>query len=123
VALPVSPHPYRSSTNRRLEDDFWGPPFVGATADAERMTVEGSPAIMKIPVLPISYSDALPLLRAMTRPLAPQAWQGSCSEGRLVEHHLLLLRPGVVQMVTTQDHDVGHTGGIDIPDGHVVEEV
>ena len=52
-------------------------PFVGATADAERMTVEESPAIMKIPVLPISYSDALPLLRAMTGPVAPQAWRGA----------------------------------------------
>ena len=52
-------------------------PFVGATADAERMTVEESPAIMKIPVLPISYSDALPLLRAMGGPVAPQAWRGA----------------------------------------------
>lgn len=52
-------------------------PFVGATADAERMTVEESPAIMKIPVLPISYTDALPLLRAMGGPVAPQAWRGA----------------------------------------------
>ena len=52
-------------------------PFVGATADAERLTVEESPAIMKIPVLPLSYSDALPLLRAMTGPVAPQAWRGA----------------------------------------------
>ncbi len=52
-------------------------PFVGATADAERMTVEESPAIMKIPVLPISYSDALPLLRAIAGPVAPQAWRGA----------------------------------------------
>ncbi len=52
-------------------------PFVAATADAERMTVEESPAIMKIPVQPISYSDALPLLRAMTGPVAPVAWRGA----------------------------------------------
>ena len=52
-------------------------PFVGATADADRMTVEESPAIMKIPVLPLSYSDALPLLSAMTGPVAPQAWRGA----------------------------------------------
>jgi N-acetylated-alpha-linked acidic dipeptidase len=32
---------------------------------------------MKIPVLPISYSDALPLLRAMGGPVAPQAWRGA----------------------------------------------
>ena len=52
-------------------------PFVGATADAERMTVEESPAIMKIPVLPLSYADALPLLGAMGGPVAPQAWRGA----------------------------------------------
>ena len=52
-------------------------PFIGATADAERMTVEESPAIMKIPVIPLSYSDALPLLSAMAGPVAPQAWRGA----------------------------------------------
>ena len=52
-------------------------PFVAATADAERMTVEESPAIMKIPVIPLSYSDALPLLSAMAGPVAPQAWRGA----------------------------------------------
>jgi len=52
-------------------------PFVGATADAERLTVEESPAIMKIPVLPMSWGDALPLLRAMGGPVAPTAWRGA----------------------------------------------
>lgn len=52
-------------------------PFVGATEDAERLTVEEAPTIMKIPVLPISYGDALPLLRAMEGPVAPAAWRGA----------------------------------------------
>jgi N-acetylated-alpha-linked acidic dipeptidase len=52
-------------------------PFVAATADAERLTVEESPAIMKIPVLPISYSDALLLLSAMAGPVAPPSWRGA----------------------------------------------
>ena len=52
-------------------------PFVGATADAERYTVEEAPTIMKIPVLPISYADALPLLQAMEGPVAPAAWRGA----------------------------------------------
>ncbi len=52
-------------------------PGVGATADAERYTVEESPTIMKIPVLPISYADALPLLEAMEGPVAPFAWRGA----------------------------------------------
>jgi N-acetylated-alpha-linked acidic dipeptidase len=52
-------------------------PGVGATADAERYTVEEAPTIMKIPVLPISYADALPILQAMGGPVAPQAWRGA----------------------------------------------
>jgi N-acetylated-alpha-linked acidic dipeptidase len=52
-------------------------PFVAATADAERLSVEEAPAIMKIPVLPLSYSDALPLLRALAGPVAPQDWRGA----------------------------------------------
>ena len=38
-------------------------PMEGATADAERLSIEDAPTIMKIPVLPISYADALPLLQ------------------------------------------------------------
>ena len=52
-------------------------PFVGATEDAERYTVEEAPAIMKIPVLPISWGDALPLLKAIGGPVAPAAWRGA----------------------------------------------
>lgn len=52
-------------------------PFVGATADAERLSVEEAPTIMKIPVLPMSYADALPLLSALAGPVAPPAWRGA----------------------------------------------
>lgn len=52
-------------------------PGVGATADAERLPVEESPTIMKIPVLPISYADALPLLEALGGPVAPESWRGA----------------------------------------------
>lgn len=52
-------------------------PMVGATADAERLTVEEAPTIMKIPVLPISYADALPLLSALEGPVAPPSWRGA----------------------------------------------
>jgi len=31
---------------------------------------------MKIPVMPISYADAQPMLAAMTGPVAPEAWRG-----------------------------------------------
>tara|TARA_B100001123_G_scaffold212603_1_gene240076 strand:- start:6477 stop:8717 length:2241 start_codon:yes stop_codon:yes gene_type:complete len=52
-------------------------PFIGATKDAERYSIEESPAIMKIPVLPISWGDALPLLRSMGGPVAPASWRGA----------------------------------------------
>lgn len=51
-------------------------PGVGATADAERLTVDEAPTIMKIPVLPLSYGDALPLLSAIDGPVAPSSWRG-----------------------------------------------
>ncbi len=52
-------------------------PFVGAKEDTKRMTPEESPTVMKIPVLPISYQDALPLLAALEGPVAPTNWRGA----------------------------------------------
>ncbi len=54
-------------------------PGVGATEDAERYSVEESPTIMKIPVLPITYSQAKPLLEALSGPVAPANWRGALS--------------------------------------------
>jgi N-acetylated-alpha-linked acidic dipeptidase len=51
-------------------------PFVGATKDAKRLEREEAPTLTKIPVLPISYADALPLLRALGGPIAPFGWRG-----------------------------------------------
>src|SRR5262244_3368290 len=52
-------------------------PGVGATKDAKRLKIEESPTITKIPVLPISYADAQPLLAAITGRVAPEGWRGS----------------------------------------------
>ncbi len=52
-------------------------PGVGATADAKRLEVKSAPTLTKIPVLPISYADALPLLQAIGGPMAPAEWRGS----------------------------------------------
>ena len=52
-------------------------PGVGATKDAKRLALKDAPTLTKIPVLPISYGDALPLLRALGGPLAPTAWRGA----------------------------------------------
>ena len=52
-------------------------PGVGATADAKRLEIKDAPTLTKIPVLPISYSDALPLLKALEGPVAPASWRGA----------------------------------------------
>lgn len=52
-------------------------PGVGATKDAKRLNRKDAPTILKIPVLPISYHDAKPLLAAMDGQVAPREWQGS----------------------------------------------
>jgi len=51
-------------------------PGVGATKSAKRLSVAQAPTITKIPVLPISYGDAQPLLAALGGPPAPAAWRG-----------------------------------------------
>jgi len=52
-------------------------PWVGATKDAKRLNREEAITILKIPVLPISYHDAQPLLAALDGPVAPPAWRGA----------------------------------------------
>lgn len=51
-------------------------PGVGATKDAKRLDRKDAITIMKIPVLPISYSDALPLLQSLQGQVVPAAWRG-----------------------------------------------
>jgi N-acetylated-alpha-linked acidic dipeptidase len=51
-------------------------PGIGATKDAKRLAIKDAPTITKIPVLPISYADAQPLLASLTGPVAPQSWRG-----------------------------------------------
>ena len=52
-------------------------PGVGATKDVRRLAIKDAPSITKIPVLPISYGDAQPLLAALTGPVVPKEWRGS----------------------------------------------
>ena len=51
-------------------------PGYGATAEAKRLAVKDAPSLTKIPVLPISYGDAQPLLAALSGPMAPKEWRG-----------------------------------------------
>ena len=51
-------------------------PGVGATADAKRLSIQDAKTILKIPVLPISYAAAEPLLAALGGRVAPAGWRG-----------------------------------------------
>jgi N-acetylated-alpha-linked acidic dipeptidase len=52
-------------------------PGVGATKDAKRLALSEVDVFTKIPVMPISYGDAEPLLAALKGPMAPPAWRGA----------------------------------------------
>ena len=52
-------------------------PGVGAVPGAKRLAIKDAQTILKIPVLPVSYADAKPLLAAITGRVAPEEWRGS----------------------------------------------
>jgi N-acetylated-alpha-linked acidic dipeptidase len=52
-------------------------PGVGATRDAKRLPISAARTLLKIPVIPISYADAQPLLAALGGPVAPSRWRGA----------------------------------------------
>jgi N-acetylated-alpha-linked acidic dipeptidase len=51
-------------------------PGVGSTPGATRLSIADAKTILKIPVLPISYADAQPLLAALGGRVAPKSWRG-----------------------------------------------
>jgi N-acetylated-alpha-linked acidic dipeptidase len=52
-------------------------PGVGATRDAKRLPLSEVKTLTTIPVMPISYGDAQPMLAALKGPMAPAAWRGA----------------------------------------------
>jgi N-acetylated-alpha-linked acidic dipeptidase len=52
-------------------------PGIGAVPGAKRLDIKDARSITKIPVMPISYGDAQPLLAALAGPMAPDEWRGS----------------------------------------------
>ena len=52
-------------------------PGRGATRNAKRLKQEDAITITRIPVLPISHKDALPLLSAMDGEVVPPEWRGA----------------------------------------------
>jgi N-acetylated-alpha-linked acidic dipeptidase len=79
---PLGPYRPRDGVQRGSVADmplYAGDPLtpgVGATKDAKRLAIKDAQTITKIPVLPISYGDAEPLLASLKGPIAPQAWRG-----------------------------------------------
>lgn len=52
-------------------------PNFGSTPEAKRLNRSEVTNLIKIPVLPISYGDAQPLLAALGGPVAPSRWRGA----------------------------------------------
>lgn len=51
-------------------------PGKGSTPGTTRLAISEAKTLTRIPVLPISYRDAQPLLAALTGPVAPDNWRG-----------------------------------------------
>lgn len=51
-------------------------PNIASTTNAPRVDHNDAQNLLKIPVLPISYHDATPLLKDMPGPVAPAEWRG-----------------------------------------------
>ncbi|MBT6245376.1 MAG: M28 family peptidase [Gammaproteobacteria bacterium] len=87
---PVGPYKHASAVQRGSVMDM--PVYPGdvltpgepAIAGTVALAIEDVTTITKIPVLPISYRDALPLLKAMGGSLVPQEWVG----GLPITYHL-----------------------------------
>ena len=63
-----------------MDTDYPGDPLtpgVGAVAGAKRLDLKQAKTITKIPVLPISYADAQPLLKALQGQVPAESWRGA----------------------------------------------
>jgi N-acetylated-alpha-linked acidic dipeptidase len=52
-------------------------PGIGSVPGAKRLAIKDAQSIMKIPVLPIGYGDAEPLLAALHGKTVPAGWRGA----------------------------------------------
>ena len=100
-------------------------PGVASTPDlpdAKRTPPESSPALPKIPTMPISYADAQPILQNLAGPDSPRAWQG----GLPFTYHVGP-GPARVKMHLKQDYRyrsiwdvIGEIPGAELPQERVV---
>jgi N-acetylated-alpha-linked acidic dipeptidase len=89
---------------------------------ANRIPLSEAETVMKIPVLPISYADATPILAQLTGPLVPRDWRGALP----VTYHA---GPGVAAVHIKTDYDwsvkpvfdvIGTIPGAEAPDQWVI---
>jgi N-acetylated-alpha-linked acidic dipeptidase len=76
-------------------------PGIGSLPGAKRLKRSEAKTITKIPVLPISHADALPLLSALSGPVAPVEWRG----GLPITYHLGP-GPAVVHLTMMSNWDI-----------------
>jgi N-acetylated-alpha-linked acidic dipeptidase len=82
VTFPAGPfRPEQGVQRGAVTDTYYNgdplTPGYGATKDAKRLPIKGNPLITKIPVMPISYGDAQPLLTAIGGQIVPPEWRGN----------------------------------------------
>lgn len=65
---------------------------------SKRLSMAEAKSLMRIPVLPISYADAQPILEQLTGPLAPKDWRGSLA----LTYHV---GPGATRVHMKTDYD------------------
>jgi N-acetylated-alpha-linked acidic dipeptidase len=65
------------------------------------LNLKDAKTITRIPVLPISYADALPLLSALTGPVAPESWRGALA----ITYHIGP-GPAVVHLKVASNWDI-----------------
>jgi N-acetylated-alpha-linked acidic dipeptidase len=90
---------------------------------SKRLALSEAQTLMKIPVMPISYSDAQALLSHLTGPVAPEAWRGSLP----ITYHMGS-GAAIVHMNVTMNNTTGplydviaRIPGSEAPDEWVVE--
>jgi N-acetylated-alpha-linked acidic dipeptidase len=98
-------------------------PGWGATKSARRLQREEAKTLMKIPVLPISYGDATPLLKALGGKVVPDAWRGALpltyhvGGGEEVKVHLKVVSDWRLH---TLYNVIGRIPGSEFPDEWVI---
>jgi N-acetylated-alpha-linked acidic dipeptidase len=65
---------------------------------SRRLPISEAKSLMKIPVLPLSYADAQPILEQLTGPLVPRDWRGSLP----ITYHA---GPGAARVHMKTDYD------------------